>query len=281
MRRFDASEKPAGGHDEEAVLRCMSARRVDDLVWQDAAINLQLDRSAIQADAHVTQAVKFFKLVAVLAVFVETARKLECTTYASAARCYDVIFSIVDELIGIDSRSVVKECAEEALTTTATAPNDRNTGEQILSVQKARELVTSALSNTDFSFLVKRAQEAYRLTDADLLESLQTALVSFLRRTDPHLKTRVLALAEDYRSGNLTLSQMSSALRVPVPDVLLVLDQLGIGRSVEAMRMDNDARNSMLAKLPRFGCAGHGVAVRAAIASQRLEGLGLSGERGE
>lgn len=266
------SEYPLGEANPPSII-FMSGDCVDRLVEWDTKVMAGVATLKLTQPERVENAVKFFRVVLVVACLTEAAHKVGAKSVGDVIDAMPVIESEVRRTSGFELSAIA-------------APQKARLGEisfeklrevRVMSLVATRDMVTSFFSSTHIASL-KQSARAIELEEE--LSVVLDRLNDFLRRTDPFLRVRLRVLADQYQGGDLSMQQVADLLGLDIPDALALMDQLDLARPVETIALSDAERADRLEAIKRDRKARAGaprndqsMAVRTAISSQRLEGI--------
>ncbi len=253
----------------------MTRERLDQLVQWDTQVMADVAVGITSPAEHVTAAVSFFRQVLIAALMVDTARALGCRTIGEAVKHHAEIMWRTRREAGFEPRPVLdlwKAGRDASGTTGNVDPN-----QELASRDRVRAMVTSVLASTDFSVLFAAAGSG---SVAGELSELQRRLITFLRRTDAFLEERLRVLAPKYAAGEMSPGHIARVLGITEEDALALMDKHEIARPLSALRLPDAKRAEFLERIESDRAKRDGAprndpkqATRAALASQRLEGV--------
>lgn len=261
---------------ENAFFAFIDPNEVDRLVKWDTKVLAEVKTNRMTQAGRAESAARFFKHVLIFACTTEALNRAGCRRIGDI-RGIDAhaLVQNVERAMGLPWAATLQAVMGDG---TRPAPNPE---QPILGIDKVRAFVSSVCASTNVQTLLPSAREAGLEEEIALL---LTKLNEFLRRTDPFLKNRIEAVAEQYSSGSLSLEQLANVLGVDEMDALFLLDEYGVGRPAAALRMSDDDRKTRLAAIERDRLRREGKpradaaeATAAAVSNARLEGVDARG----
>lgn len=236
------------------------------------------DSTRTLADDALTSWARVLEVSLFFASFHDASSLLGIRTIAESIQAFDRVDALVVTLSRLDPRRVMAENEEllrpyRALVPRASEAVTVDTGAVVRSVE-------SLLVHCPMDELDTLGREHGLAEVGHRCRLAHDGLRAFVARHRHPNEAAMLAAGQIYAEGRATVEEVAAVLELSVPDVVALLEEHGFRRSVDGLRLSEDARNERLRlirdeRIARGGEPAPSAAhvARDVIASQRIEGI--------
>lgn len=225
-----------------------------------------------------TLSAEFLEFLLSVASITEAASVLGADTLAAVLSRADEIIRLSGALAGLDVVEVMGR-------NRGTLPPESGLGaDSQLPVRAALDAyVRFAKSVVATCPIVELEAVGARTARAELAARCRRAfdrLTSFIRRHDPSLDAQFAVAGRAFVEGRLTLDEIASIFDMPRPEAVALLEKLGLSRPIEQIRLPEDKRRALLARIAAERQSRDGqpafseeLVKRDVVATQRIENV--------
>ncbi len=226
----------------------------------------------------VVDAVSALEANLLAACFTEAIERFGVRTFRDLVQHFPSVLEDVRASLRVEDPMAI---VQSALARASTPPPEPAADDPVgVSVDEMTEVVRVTVAAWPIQEVTALASELGAPQLAHRARVALEGLRAFLLRNDAETKKAVEVAGRAYSRGTLSLEDVAALLRLDPSDAILVLERCGYCRSLDAIRLDEDARSRILELMEQDRRARGGrpaydraYVQRDVIASERIEGV--------